>query len=236
MTLMVPVTNAATELDIPAAVLQLPDALLTFLADEARAIILPEIRRLSPDRSGTLDASYSLAVQRGAQGPTFEVTYASYGQYVNFRQPVYVNGQRIETVDALIRAVFAAHEREIYANALRDVGRVLGVDLSDFSLSAELRSFLVRRVGSYIINRIEGALATKIGRTIGREIARELRRQNLAATAAFVARIQKQEQRATAGGHAGVLIGSRLGWEVHEDTVETRREFFDKIALLPRFR
>ena len=174
------INDPTTALDVAPALLRLPDFFAEEVATQIRGIVIARLQQLTPKRSGRLAGSYMLLPVRivERQDPAYEIQYTYYGRWVDFVEPVQVGAYRVETVDALIAAVMRDSASQVYTQALRNLGNRVGVNLDDFNVNAELRSFVTRRLLSAIINRTEAVLSTRIGRSIGRSIAKELREQN----------------------------------------------------------
>ena len=174
------INDPTTALDVAPALLRLPDFFAEEVATQIRGIVIARLQQLTPKRSGRLAGSYMLLPVRIVehQDPAYEIQYTYYGRWVDFVEPVQVGAYRVETVDALIAAVMRDSASQVYTQALRNLGNRVGVNLDDFNVNAELRSFVTRRLLSAIINRTEAVLSTRIGRSIGRSIAKELREQN----------------------------------------------------------
>lgn len=231
------VSDAATTLDVPAAVLYLPDGYLEEVEKQIRHVVLPQLQQLTPRDSGELANSYRLRplTMGTAADPVFEIAYASYGRWAHFKQPVAVNGRQASTVPELIHAVMQTRSREVYTGALRSYGDRLGLDTGEFDLSSEIVRYVVRQVTHTVRVRAQQVLSTKIGRAIGREIAAHLRRQNFAALREFTGRLYRpvRSLRADAGEEIGLFVGEGVGWELHRQNVGDRRAFFNQLRGRP---
>lgn len=188
------VNNTSTALDIAPAVLHLPAQFAEEVARQIRNIFIPRLQRLTPRQTGRLADSYRLRPPRIVEGqdPLWVIEYISYGRWTDFDRPVYVNGFRVETVPALIAAVFRDQSSQVYTQALRSFARRYGIEIADFDIEAEVRKWVIRRLLFTVLNQTRGGrqFITGVGILTGYALSAPIREATDEARREFFNRLQ----------------------------------------------